>query len=377
MKIAIDGNEANVEKRVGSNVYAWHILHELYLQTTANRYQVTVLLSSPPLPDMPIARSNWQYQVVKPTRLWTQWALPLYLAKNRSEVDVFFTPGHYGPSFYPAPMVTSVMDLAFIDYPKLFKLSDYLQLNVWTRSSVRRAAAVVTISQFSRQQIAKHYSKNEKQILVAPPSLSTSLRRPAAKEITAKLKDWKISQPYLLYLGTLQPRKNLLRLVEAYKFYRHKYQPVPAPQLVLAGKIGWLADSILQKIARSGFQRDIILTGFVSEDEKAALLAGAAASVQIGLMEGFGIPVLEAMAVGTLPIAANTSSLPEAAGDAALLVDPTDTEAIAASFNQVLKMKAKEKAAFRRLGREQLKKFDWSKSAGKILKLLEHLGQSK
>ena len=138
--IAIDANEANVKNRVGSNVYAYQIIKQLELQTRANsNYQFSILLSNQPVLDLPKQRADWRYKIIKPTKLWTQWALPIHLFLNKKNYNVFFTPGHYAPRLCSIPYISSVMDLGFLKFPKQFKKSDLIQLKAWTKYSVKKA----------------------------------------------------------------------------------------------------------------------------------------------------------------------------------------------------------------------------------------------
>lgn len=150
LRLAIDGNEANVKQRVGSNVYAFEVIKQLYeLTKNPKKFDCTILLAHKGLADLPPARSNWQYKVLTPQRLWTQWALPLHLFWQQKQYDLFFTPGHYAPRFSAVPYVSSVMDLAFLEFPEQFQKNDLYQLKHWTYYSVRHAKKVITISIFS------------------------------------------------------------------------------------------------------------------------------------------------------------------------------------------------------------------------------------
>jgi len=381
LRIAIDGNEANTLNRVGSNVYAFHILSQLFELADASHHQITVLLTGPPVKDLPPERKFWRYQLVKPATLWTRWALPIYLSQQKSEYDVFYTPGHYAPISSPMPYISSVMDLAFLEYPDMFKLADLLKLKLWTKQAVTGASKVVTISRYSQLAIHKHYNLALPDILIAPPALEGSTQVRRTSKTKKLLKEHNIEAPFILYLGTIQPRKNLVTLIKAYDRLRKSWpekkgkKDLPPPKLVLAGKIGWLAEQTLGRIKRSKYQDDIILTGFVTQDEKMALLSWASCTVQIGLYEGFGIPVLESLSAGTVPIVANTSSLPEAVGTAGILVDPQDEKDIAQALLTACNLPVKKRAQYARLGKKQLKKFSWKRSAQAILEAIQDVAR--
>jgi glycosyltransferase involved in cell wall biosynthesis len=387
LHIAIDGNEANVTNRVGSNVYAYEILNALEEQTRGNpTIAITILLAVPPLSSLPVERKGWKYKVIGPKKFWTQWALPIHLFNKRKIYDIFFTPGHYAPRLCPIPYVSSVMDTAYLDYPEQFTPKDRVQLTKWTKYSVEKAKKILVISEYTKKSVVDHYKKNNRDVVVAYPAIRPHTYSLPKGEEADFFKKNKITDPYFLFVGTLQPRKNVHRLIDAYEIVRDrlKNESMPAdqtnkrkkkkdespPQLVLAGKIGWLAEPILARINRSPYAQDIIMTGFVSELEKKALYTHACCLVLIGLHEGFGIPPLEAMQYGTIPVVANTTSLPEVVGDAGFTVEPTDIDGVAQHLWKILHLKTKERAQYLRKGREQVKTFSWDKSAEVILKTL-------
>jgi len=373
-RIAIDGNEANVQNRVGSNIYAFELLLSLekLLKSDAN-WNITVLLTSHPLADMPSERLGWQYIVVRPSRLWTQWALPRFLQTHKNDFDLFFTPGHYAPRHSPIPYVSAVLDLAFLSHPRSFTLHDRLQLTYWTKYSVKKAQRILTISQASKDEIIEKYKISPSKIVVCYPAVG-AVKKTTTAQASSVLKKFGVSKHYFISLGTIQPRKNLVRLIEAFESFSRKQQQY---HLVLAGKEGWLARPILDRIAKSPFKERINVTGFVTEEEKWALLRTATAVVAVGLKEGFGIPALESLEAGTIPVVANTTSLPEVVGNAGILVDPTSSLAIADGLWKAATLKARERAILRKNGREQKSKFTWQKTAESVRDLWQNVLLSK
>lgn len=375
LHLAIDANEANVPNRVGSNVYAFEIIRhlELLLRDYA-QIKTTVLLAQPPLPDLPVPRTGFRYQVLSPRSLWTQIALPLHLYTHPNRYHVLYTPGHYTPFWCPLPTISSVMDLGFEVYPHFFTDSDVYKLSKWTRRSVNKASQVIAISQFTKKEIHRLYGKNLSQIQVAPPALST-LPKLTSAQVGPLLSQLKIKQPYLLYVGTLQPRKNLLAVIKAFEMLKDRQRankkltqgPDHNIQLVLAGQIGWIADPILQAIKSSPYQKDIRQIGFVTDQQKAALYLQAKSSVLVGWYEGFGIPPLESIALGCVPVVAETSSLPEVVGQAGLQIAPTQPQQLAAAWLKILTSSGKQKAIWRSAGKRQLAQYSWSSSAQTVL----------
>jgi len=395
LRIAIDGNEANVAQRVGSNVYAFEIIKALETIAQKTEVQITVLLATEPLKDLPKARAGWRYQVIKPSFLWTQLAVSLHLFLHQGCYDVFFTPGHYAPRLSAVPYVSSVMDLAFLKYPHQFKSKDYVQLRDWTAYSVKNARKIITISEASKADILKQYHRKESDVIIAYPALSQEIvevTQAEVKDLTQKLG---ITAPYFLYVGTLQPRKNLLRLLDAFerveslvthqnrnlklrsKFKLKALSDFRDVQLVLAGKLGWLTEELVAKVKNSPISHKIILTGYIDEETKTALYQGAQASVLVGLYEGFGIPPLESLHHGTVPVVSQTTSLPEVVGDGGILVNPESVSAIADGLLNALLLTAQERARLRRNGRKQLQKFAWKTSAQVILEVLTQVARQK
>lgn len=367
-RFAIDGNEANTAQRVGSNVYAYELLVALEHLTRHNEdVEWTVLLSSEGVEDLPATRKGWKYKLVSPRPLWTQIGLPMYLFLNQRKYDVFFTPGHYAPRTSAVPYISSVMDLGFLKFPQQFRKKDYLQLKEWTRYSVAHADKVLAISEFTKKSVVKQYKRKEDDVFVAYPSLP-KLHGEHEKVTPAWIKkELGLKHPYILYVGTLQPRKNLVKLIKAFEEFCETYKKKDEPQLVIAGKIGWLAEDTLKAIQRSEYKSRIHLLGYVTDAQKNMLYRKSACSVLIGLYEGFGIPPLEAMAAGTLPIVANVSSLPEVVGEAGYLVSPHQTDDLVQVFKEVFTMKPRQRAALLKKGRLQVKKFSWQTSAQIIL----------
>jgi len=381
INLAIDGNEANVENRVGSNVYAFEVLSELERQTRKNSsINSIILLTTHPHADMPSQRPGWKYRVIRPAFLWTQWALPRYLYAHKNEFNLFFTPGHYAPRNSPVPYVSSVMDLAFLSHPSYFTLKDRLQLKYWTKYSVENAKKILTISEASKKEIISRFGRSSKDIIVGYPAV-TEKPKLSADEAEKICKRLGAKQPFILSIGTLQPRKNLIRLIEAFeivvrreaasppKATRKKPAPLPI-SLVLAGKQGWMAEPIIERIKKSPYADRILLTGFVDDSEKWALLERAKVTAVVGLAEGFGIPALEALQAGSIPVVSNISSLPEVVGSAGVLIDPTNSLNMADGLWKGMTLTARERAVYRRKAREQCKTFSWKETVEKILEAL-------
>lgn len=386
MHFCIDGNEANVQNRVGSNVYAFEILKQ-FEENNRNNQELTftIVLREPHLPDMPSQREGWSYQILTPKPLWTQLALPIHLFLNKNKYDAFFSPGHYAPFICPIPYATTVMDTAYLEFPDHFKPSDLFQLTHWTKMAVKGAKKIFAISLSTKKSIIKNYHKNEADVVVAYPGIGKFSKLMSPAQCNSFLKKYKITKPYILYVGTIQPRKNLPILIEGFEIFRRMLagrslkksykskNSFPDVKLVLAGKIGWLAEETLARIDNSALKKDIIQTGFINDSQKYCLYQNAMATVLLGQAEGFGLPPLESMAFGTPAVVANSASLPEVVGKIGSIVKNLNPQEVAQVLYDIHEFSAKDRAKYRKSAIEHSKNFDWKNTAEIILKTLENL----
>lgn len=368
INIGLDGNEANVPNRVGSNRYAYGIIWGLY-RTRQPGTAYTIYLKQPPLPDLPQSTDWWQYRVLPPAFAWTQWRLPLDLLFHRPRPDVFFSPGHYAPRFAPMPTVVSIMDLAFLTMPQLFLRfkRGASQLASWTAYSVHQAKSVIAISHNTKKDIIKHYHYSEADIFVAYPGIGSEYRPASVEAINKILRKYGLRPGYILHLGTLQPRKNIVRLIQAFEQLPPRFKN---RQLVLAGQAGWLTQEIEAAIVNSPQQARIVRTGYIPPDDVPILMSGAACLVLVGLYEGFGMPPAEALACGTVPVVSDNSSLPEVVGEAGIKVRPYSVASIKNGIIVALKETPDKHALRLKLGRQHINQFNWDQSAQIINKVL-------
>lgn len=371
MIIGIDGNEANVKNRVGVGEYSFELLKQFKkftVQSSSREIKFKIYLKNEPLEDMSEETSSWQYQIVKPGRIWTQIGLPLALHIENQKPDVFFSPSHYAPRFSPIPTVISIMDLSYIHFPHLFKKTDLYKLKRWTKYSVIQAEKVLTISNASKNDIIHQYHIKPEKIIVTYPGLPMQI---ANKKDELVIEKYKIKKPYILFVGTLQPRKNIVRLIEAFSEIMKKNDKKDLG-LVVVGKKGWMYEEILQAPKKYSVEEHVQFLEFVGDNDLPALYSNASCFVLPSLYEGFGLPVLEAMSYECPVITSNISSLPEAGGDAALYVDPTNVHDIADKIVQVLADDKLRKKMIEK-GKKQIAKFSWERTAKETLKVLEEV----
>lgn len=168
MLIGLDGNEANVQRRVGVGRYAYELLKQFHKLRRAD-CEWRIYLKEKPLMEMPLERLDWKYEIIGPKKFWTQFGLPLNLYRQKRRFGVFFTPSHYAPRFSPYPTVVSIMDLAYLHFPEMFRQKDLWQLRHWTSYSVKKAVRVLTISESSRRDIINHYQVPKEKVIVTYP----------------------------------------------------------------------------------------------------------------------------------------------------------------------------------------------------------------
>lgn len=374
MKIAIDGYEANVLQRLGSSQVAFELIRSLEKINRTNDY--TVFLPDKPLDDLPKERNGFRYRILKPRRLWTRIALPIALYGAKPRFDIVFSPTHYIPRFSPSKRIAIIFDLSFLRFPEMFNKSDYWQLKNWTKFSAENAQAIITISQSSKRDICTFYKILKDKVIVAYPGYDSSKFNPSAGSaslttgpLRARIQSSKFKEPYIIYVGTIQPRKNLIRLMEA-------VARIDDLKLLIVGKTsglgrqGWRFEEILKTPKKLGIEDRVIFSGFAKAEDLPQLLSGALVFVLPSLYEGFGIPVLEAMACGVPVICSNISSLPEVCGKAGLLIDPYSVTQIEQAIRTIVADKKLRQKKIKE-GLEQVKKFSWDKMAKEVLKVFE------
>lgn len=374
MKIWIDGYEANVPQRLGSSQISFELINHLEKIDHQNEY--TILLPGLPMDDLPKERAGWKYRVLKPGRLWTRIALPLALFTSRNKPDLFFSPTHYIPRFSPVKRVVTIFDLSFLHFPEMFNKKDLWQLTNWTKYSIINADHILTISNFSKKDILDQYKINPNKITVSYPGYDKTTFRPIKDptKINSVKKKYQIGDNYIIYIGTIQPKKNLIRLMEAFA----KVANDQNLELVVVGKTtglgrqGWKFEEVLETPKKLGIEDKVIFSGFVPTKDLPLLISGASVFILPSLWEGFGIPVAEAMACGTPVIVSNVSSLPEVVGKAGLFVDPYSVDQI----EQAIRTITTDKKLHERLvlaSFEQVKKFSWDKMTKDVLKIFERV----
>jgi glycosyltransferase involved in cell wall biosynthesis len=369
MIIGIDASRAVSTQRTGTEAYAYFLLDALLPIATAKGHSIRLYFNQAPPAEL-FPNNDQVKNVIMPfARLWTHVRLALELRRNPP--DVFFTPAHVIPFLYRGASVATIHDLGFHYFPEAHTRRRLIDLKWSTYCNGRISHHIVADSQATKADLIRFYDIDPDKITVIYPGIDPTLQ-PVHDEdlVTAVQQKYGITPPYMLYIGTLQPRKNLQRLIHAYAASGINHQ------LVLAGKKGWLSEPILQSIQTLPLEiaKRIILPGFVAESDKAALISGATALLFPSLYEGFGFPVLEGQVCDTAVLTANSSSLPEVAGDGALLIDPLDQNAITVGIQRLATDK-QLRAQLINAGRINNGRFNWPQAATQTLSILEQTNQ--
>jgi glycosyltransferase involved in cell wall biosynthesis len=374
--IGIDGNEANVENRVGVNKYAFEIICSLKKENENRQvpHSLIVYLKNKPLPDFPKETDNFKYRILNGSGLWVITRLMPHLWLNPEKVDILFSPSHYVPLILTIPRVCSIMDLGYLEFSGQFTKKVFWQLKYWTAISVFVSKQVLTISKSAKGDIVRHYPFASKKTTVTllgfeNDKFNLNISRDLVRQVKNK---YSIVDDYIAYVSTLKPSKNVDGLVEAYGLLKSDKAFKSLPQLVIAGKKGWMYESIYKKVKELGLEKDVIFTDFLPDNEKPALIAGSKAFVLPSFWEGFGIDILSAFGCGVPVVTSNVGSIPEVGGEAAIYVNPNKVESIADGIKKVLKMGKEEYNRRVKLGIEQSRKFSWEKCAKLTLETIEN-----
>ena len=352
MKIAIDAHMVG-ERETGNESYTVNLLRGLAATDSGDIIQV---LTPHPgrlraIIDLP---ARFEIIPVTPAQPWLRipFAMPSAVRRHGSEL---LHVSYIAPPLVRCPTVVTVHDLSFLIYPKSVTLRTRLILGSLVPLSIRRAARVIAVSEHTKRDLIERYGIPAEKITVVYEAAG-----PAFHETSATSLPPGVTEPFVLAVGNVEPRKNLERLVDA--FAALASGGTFSGQLVIAGKQTGRAESVGRAVRNHGLERRIVFTGYLTEAELNGLYNRAALFVYPSLYEGFGLPPLEAMRCGCPVVASNASAMPEVLGDAALLVDPRSSPAIAQAMEAVL-TRTELRQALREKGRRRAERFSWEKAA--------------
>ena len=281
---------------------------------------------------------------------------------KKAQITQFFN--YAVPPGVKGKKVTIIYDMAYKAIPETVRKKTRRWLELTVKKSCKRADRIITISEFSKSEIIKYLHIPENRVVVMPMGVNSELfHTNYAKEEVEILKEkYNINGQYFLYLGTLEPRKNIERIIEAYSCLVERKSKREIPSLVLAGKKGWMYNSIFEKVKQLGIENKVVFTGYVLENEVPILMHGANIFIFPSLYEGFGMPVIEAMSCGTPVITSNTTSLDEISGDAAIKVNPYNVDEITNAMEKLL-VEEEVSNKYRVKGVEHASKYTWKEAA--------------
>ncbi len=369
MRIAIDAHSVGTGL-AGNESYATHLIEALADIDSVNSYTLFVTRREAVERFM----GRWPNFVVRRTLPHSPIIrIPLTLGTElrRKPVDVLHVQ-FTSPPFSPCPVVATIHDLSFEHLPQTFKRRSTAQLRLTVRQTARNAAQVITPSEHSRQDIIETYRIAPERISSIPLAASRDFTPIKDEKELQRVRDaYGIERDYILSVGSIQPRKNFSRLITAYARLRQRRTKGKLPQLVLVGRQAWLYNETLRTIVELGVGNSVLLPGYVQAKDLPALYSGAVCFVYPSYFEGFGLPPLEAMKCGAPVIAGNRTSLPEVIGDAGLLVDPFDVDALACAMERLLdNSNLRSYLCAKSLERSEV--FSWHDTARRTLEVYKH-----
>jgi glycosyltransferase involved in cell wall biosynthesis len=359
MRFSVDAHAIGCHL-TGNEVYIRNLLNEFARLDPVNEF--IAYISKPGAEAQVPARFRKSWVSTNPFRR-LGLDLPLQLRGDRSDLlHVQYT----GPVWSPVPLVVSVHDVSYLEHPRYFTRFRAAQLRLTVKRTLKAAARVLTPSEFSRRAILEHYDIDEQKVVVVPNAVSSAFR-PVEREVAgAAIKEkFGLRGPFVLTVGDLQPRKNHLGLLHAFEEVLRTHRRLPH-QLVFVGKETWYSKELHRAVARSTIADRVHFTGFVEDPDLLYFYGACDLFVFPSFYEGFGLPILEAMACGRAVACSSLTAMPEVADAAAILFDPHSTPEIARAIGDVL-LDPELRARLERLGAHRATLFSWERAAQRTL----------
>lgn len=360
--IGVDSSRSQVKQRTGTEYYSYELIRNLVRDKRFNfrlysREKLAYLQSS----------ENIDFKVMKFPRLWSQIRLSAEIMKNPP--DVLFEPAHTIPIIHGRKTVVTLHDVGFKYYPELYTPLERIYHDIFMRYSVKHATKIIAISHATKKDLIKIYGANPEKINVIYHGFDKDKYYPLKhNEIVPteikKLKD------YIFFIGRIEAKKNVVNLVKSFGILRQDIKI--RHKLVLAGRPGYMYEEIKSEIEKlpENVRTDVIELGYVEDEKVSQLMRNASVFFFPSYFEGFGMPLLEAMASGVPIVASNVTSIPEIAGDAALMSSPDDPEIFAKNLSVLIK-DAKKRAEMIKKGFDRAKEFSWEKCASQTLDVIK------
>lgn len=356
--IGIDASRAFDPAPTGTEIYSREIVSALLAADPSMRFRLYTR-SAARIPSLP---PNCEVRSIPFPRIWTHLRLSAEMVANPP--DVLFVPSHVVPLLHPRRTVVTVHDLGYLYFPQANSFLGRAYLDLTTRLNAGAAQTVIADSAATSQDLIKFYHVDSSKIKVVHPALRSELNQmPTIAQLDQVKVKYSLPEEYVVSVGTIHPRKNYERLVQAFMSLPGNYQ------LAIVGKKGWRSSQIIDSIEKLGLGERVKFLDYVPDAELPAIYAGARLCVFPSLYEGFGFPILEAQAGGAPVVCSNTSSLPEVAGEGAEYFDPLEVNAISAVMIRVLTDDVLRTQLIAR-GRANLGRFAWERSARDILSII-------
>lgn len=376
MVIGIDCSRAFVSERTGTENYSYFLLRELlqvpsehrlrlYLRPSGRDPEEFIRQVKEQLPDT----HNFDLVEIRQNRLWTQLGLAIELRKH--PVDVLFVPAHTLPLLRPKSIksVVTVHDLGYEYLPQYHQFPHKLWLTYFTEYAVHNADALIAVSEATKADLITKFNVDSTKVNVVYEGYVP--RNIESADIQVILEKYALKKPYIIFVGTVQPRKNLERAIEAFALLKRDAQ-FQNLQFVIIGKKGWLSDDIYAAPAKHGVQDDVKFLGYVADAETQVLWQHAAMTFYATLFEGFGIPILDSQSIGVPVVTSNKKPFTEVGGNACVYVDPERVESMVEGMRQCL-TDMDLRARLIHDGKQNSERFSWRKAAEETLRIIEEL----
>jgi len=373
MLIGIDASRAFLKQRTGVEEYSYQVIK--HLMDKLQEHQVVLYVRKNQNVNIKNQNDNVKIKIIKLPFLWTQIGLSLEILFH--PVDTLFVPAHTVPIIHPKNTIVTIHGLEYEFCPEAYSFWDRLYMRWSIRNSCQWAKTVIAVSENTKQDLMKLYKVPADKIEVIYEGYDNQVQ-------SSKFKVQSENNKYLLFIGRLEERKNIVGIIKAFEILKEQYK-LPH-KLVLAGSFGYGKEKIEASIEDSNFRKDIILSGYVSDEEKWELFKNADVFLFPTFYEGFGIPILEAQSVGVPVVCSNNSSISEVVSPraellefqelgsripeySAILVDPNNAEQIADAAYKLISDKTLRDDIIKK-GYENVKRFSWEKCAEEIVKIL-------
>lgn len=404
MIIGLDASRANLNHKTGTEWYSFHLIKNLAVIDRVNTYWLYI--DKPPLPELVAAvkdNPNFQFKLLNwPLySFWTLGRLTLEMVWRRP--DVLFVPAHVLPLVSPKKTVNTIHDIAFVREKNLYRSTkvktemrgfrslinfmvravtlgkyrsesvDYLYWS--TNFALKQAKKIISVSEFTKQEILDHYQETPAdKIMVVSNGYDNQIYRPdlEIEKVKTVLASYDLVQPYFLYVGRLEKKKNISQLIDSFAMMRENHPELQEARLVLVGNAGYGFDEIKYQIEQFNLNSRVIMPGWISETDMPYVYNGARAFVFPSRHEGFGIPVLQSMGCGLPAAVSDLDVLREVAGESALYFNPLDRASLAVAMARVFQDE-ELRDRLKKNGLERARQFSWEKCARETLKVLENL----